>query len=184
MARDFKVQKTAIVTALAALIIADVGLGIYSWKRQSQQSAQQELVKLQRNVSLLKADIARARGIQKEIPAVQKDCDEFEQSLFPAASGSSSVTAELGAIAAKAGLRLENSSFRRVEVKGRNLTEVQIDASVTGNYRSIVNFVNGLQRSPNLYAIQALQARSDAQNQNSGGTLHVSMHIKTYFRAS
>jgi len=32
----------------------------------------------------LKADIKRAQDIRENIPAIQKDCDLFEQSLFPA----------------------------------------------------------------------------------------------------
>ena len=181
MRREFKIEKTAILIAMGALIVADVALAVYSWNRASRQSAQQELTTLQRNISLLKADIDRARQIQQEMPAVQKDCDQFERSLFPASSGYSSVNAELSQIAAKAGLHLAGRSFQRNPVKGRNLAEVGIATSVTGNYRAIVNFLNGLQRSPNMYAIESLDAHSD-QNQGAGGLLQVGLKIKTYFR--
>lgn len=183
MQHEFKIQKGAILLVLAALIVADVALAAYSWNRASQQSAQQELAMLQRNVALLKADISRAKKIQQEIPAVQKDCDEFESSLFPAASGYSSVNAELSAIANKSGLRLENRSFQSSQLKGRGLTEVQIEVSVSGNYRTIVNFLNGLQRSADMYAVEALSARSDSQSQ-AAGLLRVNIHIKTYFRTA
>ena len=181
MRREFKTQKTAILIAVAALIMADVALAVYSWNRASRQSAQQELATLQRNISVVKADIDRARQIQQEMPAVQTDCDQFERSLFPGGSGYSSVNAELSQIAAKAGLRLAGRNFQRSPVKGRNLGEVRITTSVTGNYRSIVNFLNGLQRSPNMYAIESLSAHSD-QNQGAAGLLQVGLNIKTYFR--
>ena len=181
MRREFKIQKLAILLVVGALIIADVALAVYSWNRTSGQSAQQELMTLQRNIGIVRADINRARQIQQEIPAVQKDCDEFEHSLFTAGSYYSSVNAELSQIAAKAGLRLEGRSFQSSEVKGHPLRVVHIDTSVNGNYRAIVNFLNGLQRSPNMYAIESLSAHSD-QNQGAGGLLHLSIHIKTYFR--
>ena len=182
MRREFKIQKAVILLGLGALIVADVALVVYSWNRASHQSAQQELATLQKNVSVEKAELNRARQIQQEMPAVQKDCDQFERSLFPAESGYSSVNAELSKIAATAGLRLAGRTFQRSPVKGRNLTEVHIDTSVSGNYRAIVNFLNGLQRSPNMYAIESLSAHSD-QNQGAGGLLQVGFHIKTYFRA-
>jgi type IV pilus assembly protein PilO len=178
MRREFKIQKAAILVAVGALIVVDVALAVYSWNRASEQSARQELATLQRNINLVRADINRARQIQQEMPAVQKDCDQFESSLFSAASGYSSVNAELSEIAAKAGLRLGGRTFQRAGVKGRELSEVHIQTSVSGNYRSIVNFLNGLQRSPNMYAIESLSAHSD-QNQ---GVLQVGLTIKTYFR--
>jgi len=184
MRREFKIQKAAILLVVGALIVADLALAIYSWNRASRLNSQQELAALQRSISVTKADINRARQIQQEIPAVQKDCDQFERSLFPAGSYYSSVNAELSQIAAKAGLRLEGRSFQNTDARGRGIGEVHIETSVNGNYRSIVNFLNGLQRSPNMYAIESLSAHSDAQSQGAGGMLHLSIHIKTYFRAA
>lgn len=181
MRREFKIQKTAILIAVGALIVSDIGLAVYSWNRASRQSAQQELAALQRNISLVKADIERAHQIQLEMPAVQKDCDQFESSLFPGGSGYSSVNAELTQIAAKSGLRLGSRSFQRSPVKGRALAEVHITTSVTGNYRAIVSFLNGLQRSANMYAIDTLSAHSD-QSPGAGGALQVGLSIRTYFR--
>lgn len=180
MRREFKIQKAAILLVVGALIIADAVLAVYSWNRTSSQSAQQELATLQRNINIVRADNNRARQIQQEIPAVQKDCDQFEISLFTASSYYSSVNSELSQIAAKAGLRLEGRNFASGEVKGHPLKVVHIDTSVNGNYRAIVNFLNGLQRSPNMYAIESLSVHSN-QNQG-GGMLHVGIHIKTYFR--
>lgn len=182
--RDFKIQKAAIVLILGALILADLGLGIYSWNRSSEQAAQQELAMLQKNVNLLKADISRGKEIQQEIPAVQKECDHFERSLFPQSSGYSSVSAELSTLANKAGLRIESRSNRPGELKGRGLVEVQINLAVTGNYHTIVLFLNALQRSPNMYAVDGLSARTASQTPTSGGLLHVGLQIRTYFRAA
>lgn len=182
MRREFTFQKRGIIVLLAALIVADITLGAYSWNLSSAQSAQQELAALQRTERLLKADIEYAQRIRRDIPDIQKNCDRYEHSMFPESAGYSSVTADLGAIAAKSGLRLETTSFRGVDIKGHALKEISIDTSVSGNYRGIVQFLNGLQRSSNLYAVESLSAKSDAQNQ--GGLLRVSVHLKTYFRAA
>jgi Tfp pilus assembly protein PilO len=184
MRHDFKLKRRAIVIALVLLIAADIGLGVYSWRLASARSAQQNLDFLSLNRDLLKKDIARAESISRRIPAIQKDCDAFETSLFPESTGYSSVTAELSSLAAKSGLQLESRSFRPKEVKGRRLTEVGIEANVTGGYAGVVRFLNGLQRSQNVYAVEGLSARSDAQAQGAKGELRVSVHLKTYFRAA
>ena len=184
MRHDFKLRKRAIVLLLVLLITADVTLGVYTWNQASAQSAKQELALMTVNRDLLKKDIQRALEIRSHIPAIQKDCDAFERSLFPESTGYSTVSAELGALAAKAGLRLDSRSFKPRPVKGRDLTELTIDAQVKGDYRGVVRFLNELQRSKNFYAVEGLSAHSASQTQGARAALQVTVHIKTYFRAA
>jgi Tfp pilus assembly protein PilO len=182
MRHDFTLERRAILFGVIALLGVDVALAVYGWNLSSARRPQEELVTLTRDRDLLRADIARAQDIRQKIPAIQKDCDHFEQSLFPVATGYSSVSAELGAIAGKAGLQIESSGFQQHDVKGRDLQEVEIVATVKGSYSSVVHFLNGLQRSSNVYAVEALEAKSETSQQGNRGEVRVSMHIKTYFR--
>ncbi len=184
MRHDFNLKKRAIVLLLVLLIAADVALAFYSWDLASAQSAKQELALMTVNRDLLKKDIQRALEIRGHIPAIQKDCDAFEHSLFPESTGYSMVSAELGALAAKAGLRLDSRAFQPKTVKGRDLTELTIDAQVLGDYRGVVRFLNELQRSKNFYAVEGLSAHSASQAQGVRAALQVTLHIKTYFRAA
>jgi Tfp pilus assembly protein PilO len=183
MRRDFKLEKRAILFGVAVLVLADIALAAFGWNLASAPNSQQDLGALTRNRDLLRADVKRAQDIRQKIPAIQKDCDQFEASLFPESTGYSSVMAELGTIASKSGLQLESKSFRQNDVKGRGLREVDIEATVNGSYAGVVHFLNGLQRSANVYAVESLAAKSEAQQQGSRGEVHVTMHIKTYFRA-
>jgi Tfp pilus assembly protein PilO len=183
MGRDFTFQRRAILFGLVALVAADVALAVYGWNLSSARRPQEDLVILTRNRDLLRADIARAQDIRQKIPAIQKDCDQFEQSLFPAATGYSAVSAELGSIANKAGLQIESGSFLQSEVKGRDLGRVDIEAVVTGSYSGVIHFLNGLQHSNNVYAVESLQGKGD-ESQGGRGQVRVSMHIKTYFRTA
>jgi Tfp pilus assembly protein PilO len=183
MRRDFKLERRAILLGVVLLIAADVALVVYSWNFSSANHPQ-DLAILTRNRDLLRADIARGQDIRSKIPAIQKDCDKFEQSLYPVTTGYSSVTADLGTIARKAGLELESRSFRQNEVKGRGLTEVEMEAVVSGSYGAVVRFLNGLQRSANVYAVEGLSAKSETNRQGGTGVVHVTMHIKTYFRTA
>ena len=181
MRHDFTLERRAILFGVIVLVAADIALAVYGWNLSSARRPQQDLAILTRNRDLLRADIARAQDIRLKIPAIQKDCDQFEQSLYPASSGYSSVSAELGALATKAGLQLESNGFQQSEIKGRNLEKVEIEAVVTGSYASVVRFLNGLQRSSN---VESLQAKGEQGQQAARGEVRVSMHIQTYFRTT
>ena len=184
MRENFKIKKRAIVLLLALLIAADIALGAYTWNLASAEAAQHELTLMMRNRDLLKKDIQRAREIRGHIPAIQKDCDAFEQSLFPENTAYSGINAELDSLAGKSGLHLDSRAFKPKLVKGHDLTELDIDAQVSGDYRGVVRFLNSLQRSTNYYAVEGLTARSQTRSQSLKGGLQVTVHIKTYYRAA
>jgi Tfp pilus assembly protein PilO len=185
MRRDFTLQKRVILVAVVLLLLADVALAAYSWQLSSAPHAPRQQLAVETNQhNLLKADIKRAQDIRDNIPAIQKDCDHFEQSLFPARSGYSAVRSELGATAKKSGIQLEDLTFKPTEIASRGMTEVSIDATVNGNYKSVIAFLNGLQRSSNLYAVDALSLAPENASQASANIIKVTLHLRTYFRTT
>jgi Tfp pilus assembly protein PilO len=183
MRRDFTIRKRAILGGMILLVVADIGLAAYSWQLSSAPHAPEQQFALEsKQRDLLKADIKRAQDIRDNIPAIQKDCDHFEQSLFPASSGYSAVKSEIDGMASKSGIRLEDRSFKESEIASRGMKEVAMDATVSGDYRSVVTFLNALQRSPNLYAVESLTAGTENTNQTSANLIKVTLHLKTYFR--
>jgi Tfp pilus assembly protein PilO len=184
MQHDFRFRRRAIITGVVLLVLGDAALAVYSWQLASApQTPRQEFTLEMRKHDLLKADIKRAQDIRNKIPAIQKDCDQFEKSLFPASSGYSAVTAELDGLARKAGIQIEDRGFRSTEIADRKMKEVLIDATVNGDYRSVVQFLNNVQRSANLYEVDALALATENANQGNSGALKVAVHMKTYFRA-
>ncbi len=185
MRRDFTTRKRIIVGGVTLLVLADVALAAYSWQLSSAPRTirQPGAVEI-RPQDLLRADIKRAQEIRDSIPAIQKDCDRFEQSLFPASSGYSAVRSELGAIARKSGNRLADLSFKPTDITSRGMTEVVIDATVDGDYKSVIGFLNSLQRSNNHYVVDSLTLASDTSNQAPANVLKVALHLKTYFRTA
>jgi type IV pilus assembly protein PilO len=182
MRRDFTLRKRVILGGVTLLVIADISLAAYSWQISSAPQSLPQAQIMQHN--LLKADIKRAQEIRDNIPATQKDCDRFEQSLFPASSGYSAVRAELGSIARKSGSRLENIAFKQTDIANRGMTEVAIDATVNGDYKSVIGFLNGLQRSASLYAVDSLTLTPETANQASANIIKIALHLKTYFRTA
>lgn len=187
MKRDAKLQKRLVIGALALLVLADVALAAYSWQLSSApHTPQQELASQNQQLEVLRADIKRGESIRQLTPAIQRDCERFEQSLLPVSNGYSSVSAELDSVAKKAGARIEGRSFKQKEIPKRNLQEVNIDLLLNGEYTAVVRFLNGLQRSKNLYEVDGLALASDTtqQNQGANGPIRVTVHMKTFFRVA
>jgi type IV pilus assembly protein PilO len=183
MRKDFTSRRRVILGLLAVLVLADCSLAAYSWWQASAPRAtRQELDRQGLELKLLRADIERAKGIEQNMPAIQKDCDNFEKSLLPASTGYSSVLEELGTIAQNTGLQISNENFRHKDIPNRELTEVVLEATISGNYVSVVKFLNGLQRSGNVYVVDGLGLASENQTQGLPDILRLSLSVRTYFR--
>jgi Tfp pilus assembly protein PilO len=185
MLDNFKLQKQVILAVLGILFIADMVLAVYTYRQNSSpHTPQQVLAQQNRQLELQRADIKRARGIRERIPAIQKGFDQFEASLLPASKGYSSLASEFGDIAGKAGVKVEEVRFHQKEVPTRGLSEVEIESTISGEYANVVRFLNGMQRSQNVYAVESLALAQGDASQNPSGILRVNLHMKTYFRTA
>jgi Tfp pilus assembly protein PilO len=183
MAQDFKIQKRAILAVVGLLVAADIGLAIYSWELASApQTPQEEFDAQNAKLKVLRGDIKSAQDIKDHMPATRKDCDKFEQSLPSETTGSSALASDLDEVAKQAGLQIVNLTSKQKEIPNRSMAEVTVDATVSGDYGSVVRFVNGLQRSQRFYIVDGLALGSDTQNQGGNGPIRVALHIRTYFR--
>jgi Tfp pilus assembly protein PilO len=184
MERDFKFRKRLILTGLTLLIGADLALGAYSWRLSSAPRTPREQLNAEaQQLELLRADIRRAEQIKQNMPHTKEDCDKFERGLRTESAGYSAVTAEIGAIAAKSSLHVDDLAFKQKSIPNRNIDVVDLDLTVNGDYASVVRFINGLQRSESVYEVDGLAVAGDSQNKSSNAAVRVQLHMRTYFRA-
>jgi Tfp pilus assembly protein PilO len=186
MQRDFTLQKRIILVALGVFLAADLGLAIYSWELSSAPHTSQKAFDEQNlKLKVLRGDIRSAQGIKDDMPNTRKDCEKFEQSLPAESTSSSSVIAELDDVGKKSGLQIVTLTSRRKEMPNRGMVEEIIEATVSGDYGSVVRFVNGLQRSERFYVLDGLTLGTEAQTQGqaaANGLIRVGVHIRTYLR--
>ncbi len=180
---DFDLKKRIILTFLGVLFVVDGALAYYNVKMSSARETPQQVLATQtRQLKLLKADVERATAIQKNIPQVLKQFDDFESGLPAASKGYSVISQELNDFAADTHLLISDLKYQPKELKDRNLDEVEIEATVAGDYNGIVRFVNKLQRSKNVYIVDALQLETEAAGQGPANLLRINLHVRTYFR--
>lgn len=189
MHREFTLQRRLIIGALAVLLLADAGLATLSWRMAATpRPSEQQLAREAQQVKLLKGDIQRVEMIRKDLPKTVSDFNRFEKSLLPASTGYSTVTAEVGNLARKAGLRMQGMTFNQTALKDRPLSDIEMDTQIEGEYTSVVKFLNGLQRSQDVYVVDSL-ALASQQTPNSGAApgpgrlIRVNVHMHTYFRS-
>ncbi len=176
-------QSRAILLVLGLLLAADIGLAIYSWELASSPQTPQRAFDAQTTkLGLLNNDIISAQYIKDNMPATRKDCEKFEQSLPAASTSSSSIAAELDQVAKKSGLEIVALAFHQKEIPNRGMAEETIDATVNGDYGSVVRFLNGLQRSQSFYVVDGLALATDEQTKGATGPIRVGIHLRTYLR--
>jgi Tfp pilus assembly protein PilO len=178
----FQTKKRWIIAALAVLLLADVALLYFNSRLSSPANDRQQVLASQtRQLALVKADVERATRIRATIPDILKKFDQFEGTLLPASKGYSVVLQELDDYARDSHLIVEGTDYHQKDVTGRDLTELFMDASVSGDYNGIVNFLNRLQRSKNVYIVDSLGVDTAESGRGPNG-LKISLHLRTYFR--
>jgi hypothetical protein len=185
MIRDFRKRQITILGVLITLLAADAAMAAYSIRMASfTVSPQRELTSQTLQLRLLRADIQRSREIQHAMPKSRSDCERFENSLPPTGSGYSRISAELEEIGHDSGLQIATLSFHPKDLAGRGLTEVSLDATVSGDYVSVVRFLNGLQRSRNHYVVDDLTLANDRGGPEGVEGVKVNLHLRSYFKAA
>jgi Tfp pilus assembly protein PilO len=180
---SFQTRKRFIIAGLVVLLAADLALLYFNSKLSSPANDRQQVLTAEtRQLALIKADVERATKIRATIPDILKKFDQFEGTLLPASKGYSVILQEMDDFARDTHVLVEETTYRQKDVSGRTLSELLLDASVSGDYYSIVNFLNRLQRSKNVYIVDSLAVDTAESARGPNGALRVSLHIRTYFR--
>ena len=118
------------------------------------------------------------RGLDSKIAASTHDADAFYADRLPYAY--SQVLSELGHLTQKSNVRLANVQYAQQPVlSGANaLTELHMDASVSGDYRPIVEFINGLERDKMFFLVNGINLSGQQT-----GMVNLRIRLTTYLRA-
>jgi type IV pilus assembly protein PilO len=172
--------KKAVKIALGCVLALDGVLLYVNWG--SAGSAPQAL-ELQRANLFTKAreyaaDVSRGETIKAELPQVQAQCNSFyEKDLLPASTGYSVIIADLGQMARDAGVQTAGIGFTQTPVKDRGLNEVEIAATVQGDYSGLIRFLNAMENSRHFYVLDSLVLGSQVS-----GSIKLNLQLRTYFR--
>jgi hypothetical protein len=119
------------------------------------------------------------RGLDRKIIASATVAETFYQGRL--AYSYSQVLAELGVLTKRTGVRLVNAQYAQSPIlSGPNaLTEVRIDASVSGDYRPVVEFINALERDRMFFVISSINLTGQQT-----GQVNLRIRLTTYLRTA
>lgn len=131
------------------------------------------------HVQLIAAQLAAKplRGLDKKLVASTEDADAFYQQRLPYAA--SQVAAEVGALTHREGVHWTRAQYAYTPVlSGKDaLTEVSMDASVSGDYRPIVQFINAVERDKVFFVINGINLTGQQT-----GQVNLRIRMTTYLR--
>jgi Tfp pilus assembly protein PilO len=172
-------RKAIVRWSLLVILVLDVALAGVNYKLdQSPHVAPGELKQLDMQEKSYRADNARLDKFRAELPADEKQWDEFFTTHFrPAGAGYSAVSEDLGQLSHSAGLRTDTITFHQHSPDARGLMQIDIATAVEGDYESLVSFLNKLEHSDHFYVLDSLALAS-----SSAGKLRLNLQLRTYFR--
>ena len=145
---------------------------------QSLSARNQDALDQQRN-QLRAAQIAAKplRGLDVKLVDSTKAADQFYAQRLPYAD--SQLLTELGELTKKSGVRLSRVQYPQNEVLPGPyaMTEVHMDASISGDYRPVIQFINAVERDKMFFVINGINLTGQQT-----GQVNLRLRLTTYLR--
>jgi type IV pilus assembly protein PilO len=162
------------------LVLVNVYLLVHMaflWQSASSNNAQAQA---QQQIELKAAEIASQplRGLDAKLEGATTNADKFYRERLPGKL--SEVLAELGVLTKKQSVRLTRSqnTYKAVLAgSAGELTEFRMDASLSGDYRPLMQFISSIERDKMFFVIESVTLTGQ-----QSGTVNLRLRLKTYLR--
>jgi hypothetical protein len=161
---------------LAVLIVLVIGLGARLGMDLSAtgSNSSDALAGKQIELKALNMETTPLRGLDKRVEESRAQMHAFYDKRIPA--NYSSIATRIGELEVKSGVRLSRVLYAQGP-PGTDLTEITMDAGISGEYPQIMRFVNGLERDPTFFVIRAM-----ALTGQQGGMVNLRLRVSTWMR--
>lgn len=161
------------ILAIVVLGLA-VRLGL-DWAATNSSSSN-ALVNRQIELKTLEVQTQPLRGIEQRVVDSRRQIKQFYAERVPA--NYSSIAVQVGDLSVKSGVHISGLQYTQGATTG-DLTEISLDARISGEYQQIMHFVNGLERSKTFFVIRAM-----AFTGQQGGLVNLRLRVSTWLRPS
>jgi Tfp pilus assembly protein PilO len=161
---------------LAALIVIVIGLGVrlgMDWTA-THGSTTDALADDQVRLKALELQTAPLRGLDGRVVESRQQMKQFYARRIPA--NYSTIASRIGELQVRSGVRLSRVLYTQGAPSG-DLTEISMDAGISGDYPQIMRFVNGLERDQTFFVIRAM-----ALTGQQGGMVNLRLRVSTWMR--
>ncbi|HUB51871.1 MAG TPA: hypothetical protein VL986_06985 [Terracidiphilus sp.] len=160
----------------AVLLVVAVGLAVrvgLDWAAIDTH-ASDALAEKQVQLRALDIKTAPLRGLDKRVDASRAEKSEFiERRISP---DYSTISDRIVALGVGSGVRLTRLEYSQ-GAPGTELTEIQMDAGITGQYPQIMKFINSLERDKIFFLIRTMSLTGQ-----QGGMVSLRLQLSTWLR--
>jgi type IV pilus assembly protein PilO len=165
---------------VALLVLVNLYLLVHMAFAWNTANSQNETALEQQTVAMKTAEIAKKplEGLDAKLALATTDSNKFYEQRLPFAI--SQVAGELGGLTKKQGVKLTRLGYVYAPVMAGSagaLTEVRMDASLSGDYRPLVLFINSLERDKMFFLIDGVTLTGQ-----QSGTVGLRLRLTTYLR--
>jgi type IV pilus assembly protein PilO len=166
------------IAGVALLLILNLVLAVrlfLAWSTLRSSSAEQ-LQQQQAAYRTLQIEMSPLKGLPQKVSLSRTQAGDFYAARFPSAY--STISATINDLATKNSVRLTSLAYTPTPAL-TGLSELRMDASLSGEYAPLMHFINGLERSKTFFLISGLTLTG-----SQGGTVNLRLRLITYLHAS
>lgn len=163
---------------LAVLVLLVAGLAVMvglDWAATNSRSTD-ALAGKQIELKALSMETAPLRGLDKRVAESRAQMLDFYAKRIPASY--SSFATRIGELEVKSGVRLSRLQYAQGPA-GPDLTEITMDAGISGEYPQIMRFVNGMERDQTFFVIRTMTLTGQ-----QGGLVNLRLRVSTWLRSA
>jgi len=160
------------IVLLSLVIVLGVRFGL-DWAATS-TSHSDALIGKQFELKALDLETAPLRGLDTRVEQSRNQVREFYLRRVP--PNYSSIATRIGELQVAAGVRLTRVQYSQ-GVPGADLTEISMEAGISGSYPQIMRFVNALERDKTFFVIRAMSLTGQ-----QGGLVNLRLRVSTWLR--
>jgi hypothetical protein len=161
------------VLAIANLVLlVQLGLAWHTLRRDRPE----ELALKQTDLRMAELQAKPLRNLPERVADSTKGATHFYDGRVPGAD--SAILSELGALAAKANVRMSRGQYAFAPVL-HDVTEVRMDESVSGEYADLMRFINSVERDKMFFVINGLTLTGQ-----QGGLVNLRLKVTTYLHGA
>ena len=159
-----------ILLVLAVALAIRVGLDWVATNGRSTDALAGKQVELK----AMDLETAPLRGLDKKVALSREQVQEFYSKRIPL--NYSSIAGRVGELEVKSGVRLSRMQYSQ-GLPGADLTEISLDAGISGEYPEIMRFINSLERDQTFFVIRAMQLAGQ-----QGGQVNLRLRVSIWLR--
>ena len=159
-----------LLLALAVALAVRLGL---DWAVMDSHSTE-VLAGKQIQLRALELQTVPLRGLDQRVEKTREQLEDFYRKRIP--PNYSSIDARIVELYVASGVRLTRVQYTQGE-PGPGLTEISMDASISGNYPAMMHFINSIERDPMFFIIRSMSLTGQ-----QGGLVNLRLRVSTWLR--